>query len=97
MFREVVAAFEDYAKLLPRMPQELYSQILGSKTPIELFESIAFNISLSFQDRQALLEASTVGEKLAMLLKILSREINVLTLEQQIHDQVRTQIEDNPA
>ncbi|MBP3794184.1 MAG: endopeptidase La [Ruminococcus sp.] len=95
LFREVVAAFEDYAKLLPRMPQELYSQILGSKTPIELFESIAFNISLSFQDRQALLEASTVGEKLAMLLKILSREINVLTLEQQIHDQVRTQIEDN--
>ncbi|MBO5576256.1 MAG: endopeptidase La [Ruminococcus sp.] len=95
VFREVVKAFEEYAKLLPRMPQELYAQILGAKTPIELFESIAFNISLSFTDRQALLEAASVGEKLAMLLTILSREINVLTLEQQIHDQVRTQIEDN--
>ena len=95
LFREVMKAFEEYAKLLPRMPQELYSQILGAKTPIELFESLAFNISLSFQDRQSLLEASTVGEKLALLLTILSREIEVLTLEQQIHDQVRTQIEDN--
>ena len=95
LFREVLKAFEEYAKLLPRMPQELYSQILGAKTPIELFESLAFNISLSFQDRQSLLEASTVGEKLALLLTILSREIEVLTLEQQIHDQVRTQIEDN--
>ena len=95
LFREVMKAFEEYAKLLPRMPQELYSQILGAKTPIELFESLAFNISLSFQDRQSLLEASTVGEKLALLLNILSREIEVLTLEQQIHDQVRTQIEDN--
>ena len=95
LFREVLKAFEEYAKLLPRMPQELYSQILGAKTPIELFESLAFNISLSFQDRQHLLEASTVGEKLALLLSILSREIEVLSLEQQIHDQVRTQIEDN--
>lgn len=95
IFREVLKAFEEYAKLLPRMPQELYSQILGAKTPIELFESIAFNISLSFQDRQSLLEASSVGEKLALLLTMLSREIDVLTLEQQIHDQVRTQIEDN--
>lgn len=95
LFREVMKAFEEYAKLLPRMPQELYSQILGAKNPIELFESIAFNISLSFQDRQSLHEASTVGEKLALLLTILSREIEVLSLEQQIHDQVRTQIEDN--
>ena len=86
LFREVIRAFEEYAKLLPRMPQELYSQILGAKTPIELFESIAFNISLSFQDRQSLLESSTVGEKLALLLTILSREIEVLSLEQQIHD-----------
>lgn len=95
LFREVMKAFEDYAKLLPRMPQELYSQILGAKTPIELFEGIAFNISLSFHDRQSLLEATTVGEKLALLLTILTREIEVLTLEQQIHEQVRTQIEDN--
>jgi len=34
------------------MPEELYVQILGSKTPVQLFESLAFNIPLAFTDRQ---------------------------------------------
>ena len=42
------------------MPEELYVQILGSKTPVQLFESLAFNIPLAFTDRQSLLEAPSV-------------------------------------
>ena len=91
--REVMNAFEEYAKILPRMPQELYSQISGSKTAEELFEGIVFNISLSFVDRQSLLEANTAGEKLVLLMTILAREIDVLSLEAQIHEQVQSQIE----
>lgn len=91
--REVTAAFEEYAGVLPRMPQELYSQVLGAKSAEELFESIAFNISISFTDRQSLLEASSAGEKLVLLMTILTREIDVISLEQQIHEQVHNQIE----
>ena len=93
VFRQVQDSFSEYAKMLPRMPQELYSAILGSKTSEELFEGIAFNISLPFSDRQSLLEANTVGEKLILMLTILTREIDVIALEQQIHEQVRAQIE----
>ncbi len=31
-----------------------------SKTPVQLFESLAFNIPLAFTDRQSLLEAPSV-------------------------------------
>lgn len=93
VFREVMNSFEDYAQVLPKMPQELYAQILGAKTPVELFEGIAFNIAMPFADRQGLLEAPSAGEKLVLLLTILTRETEVLDIEQQIHQQVHSQIE----
>ena len=61
------------------MPEELYTQILGSKTPVQLFESLAFNIPLAFTDRQSLLEAPSALDKLILMITILSRETNVLS------------------
>ena len=93
--REVRKAFEEYARLMPKMPQEIYSAVMGSRTAEELFESVAFNVPLSFVDRQALLEGASAGEKLVLLMTILAREIDVLSLEREIHEQVQSQIEDN--
>ncbi|MBR1862641.1 MAG: endopeptidase La [Ruminococcus sp.] len=93
--REVMKAFEDFAKLLPRMPQDIYSAVMGSKTAVQLFESIAFNIPLTFIDRQSMLEAASAGEKLVLMLTILNHETDVISLEKQIHEQVQSQIEDN--
>ncbi len=95
VFREVMGAFETYAEFLPKMPQELYNQILGSKTLIQLFEGIAFNVPMPFTDRQALLEAGSAGEKLVALMTILARELEVARIEHDIHQQVHAQIEDN--
>lgn len=93
--REIKEIFGEYARIVPRMPNEIYNQVVSATDPKVLFEAIAFNITLPFADKQSLLEAATAGEKLAVLLSILSREIDVITLEQQIHEQVRSAIEDN--
>lgn len=95
VIREIKAAFEDYAKILPRMPQELYNAIMGARTAVELFESIAFNLPFMFEDRQNLLESDSAGEKLVVLMTVIRREIDVLTLEKEIHDQVQDRIEEN--
>lgn len=95
VFREVISVFESYAEILPKMPQELYNQIMGSKTLISLFEGIAFNVPMAFTDKQALLEANSAGEKLVALMTILARELEVLSIERDIHRQVHEQIEDN--
>lgn len=95
VMREVRSAFEEFARILPRMPQEIYSAVMGAKSARELFESIAFNIPLSFMDKQSLLEEPTAGEKLVLMMTILAREIEVLSLEAQIHAQVQSQIDDN--
>lgn len=93
--REIKDIFDEYSRLVPRMPNEIYNQVVSSNDPKNLFETIAFNITLPFDDKQSLIEAATAGEKLAILLSILSREIDVLSLERQIHEQVRSAIEDN--
>lgn len=95
VMREVRSAFEEFARILPRMPQEIYSSVMGAKDARELFESIAFNVPLTFVDKQSLLEASTAGEKLVLMMTILAREIEVLSLEAQIHAQVQSQIDDS--
>ena len=93
--REVISAFEEFSRILPKMPPELYGRIVDAKTPRDLFEAIAFNIPLMFEDRQALMEASSAGEKLVLLFTILVKEIEVISLEQQIHEQVHNQIEES--
>ena len=95
LFRELKEVFADYARVLPRMPQELYTQVMGASDAKSLFEAIAFNIVLPFEDKQKLLEIPSAGEKNAFLLSVLSREIDVLTLEAQIHEQVHAAIEQN--
>lgn len=93
--RQVVAVFEQFARFLPKMPDEIYNKVMAAKSPIELFEAVAFNIPLSFEDRQGLLEVTSAGEKLVMLLTILVREVDVISLEQQISEQVHSQIDEN--
>lgn len=95
IMREVTRSFEEYAKILPRMPQEIYSSVVGAKNAVDLFESIAFNIPLTFIDRQSLLEAASAGEKLVLMMTILTREIDVLSIEKLIQEQVQTRMEEN--
>ena len=56
---------------------------------------MAFNIPLAFTDRQSLLEAPSVLDKLILMITMLSRETNVLSLERRIHSQVHSQIEES--
>ena len=66
-----------------------------SRYSVQLFESLAFNIPLAFTDRQSLLEAPSVLDKLILMITMLSRETNVLSLERRIHSQVHSQIEES--
>ena len=95
IMRELKNVFSEYANVLPRMPKELYTQVLSAPTPIKLFEAIAFNIVLQFSDKQTLLEIPSAQAKLVMLITILTREIEVITLETQIHEQVHEAMDKN--
>lgn len=95
VIREVKRTFKDYAENIPRMPKEILTSVYAAQSPRALFESIAFNISISTEYKQMLLECKTVGEKLTTLIGILSNELEVLSIEKEIQAQVSKNIDEN--
>lgn len=95
VMREIKRTFKEYAENVPRMPKEILASVYSAQTPKDLFESIVFNISISTEYKQMLLENKTVGEKLTNLIGILSNELEVLSIEKEIQSQVSKNIEEN--
>ena len=95
VMREVKRTFREYAENVPRMPKEILASVYSAQTPKDLFESVVFNISISAEYKQMLLEIKTVGEKLTQLISMLSNELEVLSIEKEIQSQVSQNIEEN--
>lgn len=93
LVRAVKDIFEQLSYNLPKMPKELIRSILGEEDPLKLFENIVFNVSLSVEDKQSLLEASNIVTRLSLLATMLSREAEVLDIERDIQTKVRQQID----
>ena len=93
MTRVIKSAFEAYSHVVPRMPEELKAAVLNAKSPLELYEAIAFNVNMTTEDKQQVLETSTLSEKLAVLLAILTKETHILSIEKDIHSKVSEVIE----
>lgn len=88
VFRLTKSAFMTYAEAVPRMPDEMKKRIAHAETPQELFEAIAFNVSLPAEGRQELLELRSPYERLSMLIALLSHETEMLNLEKDLHQKV---------
>ena len=86
VIRTVKDMFEKYSQLFPRMPRELIIAVMCQDDPYKLFNSIIFNISLDFEDKQQLLEENNILKRLNLLYTILLKETEVLTLEREIQE-----------
>ena len=95
IMRSIKDIFETYGELVPRMPKELINSIMCQNDPYKLFENITYNMNLDFQDKQMLLEESNILSKLGMLYANIVHEVEVLEIEKQIHDEVRSNLVKN--
>lgn len=92
VMKSIKGVFEQYCRNMPKMPKEFVNSVLNEKDPMKLFELIAFNISLSVEDKQALLEENYLIARLGMLVAMLSREAEVLDIERHIQEKVNEQM-----
>lgn len=95
VMRALKGVFQQYCRYLPRMPQELVDAVMDEKEALKLFEAITYNIALSVEDKQALLEENYLISRLGMLLAMISREVEVLDIERSIHSKVQEHIDDS--
>ena len=90
--RVVKELFEEYSYLGPKIPDDVVEKILNEKDPLRLLRGLILTIPLSVEDKALLLEENHIVSKLGIMSAMLSREVEVLELENHIHERVRNQI-----
>ena len=95
VMRRIVALFEQYVKLNPRMPMEISISVSNIQEPSKLADTIASHISIKSSEKQAILEAVNPLKRLNKIIQILNTEIEILNIERRIQNRVRNQIEKN--
>lgn len=95
LMRTVKDMFEEYCYLTPKMPREMIVNALSSEDPVYLGEYITANIPLNVEEKQSILEESVIVKRLETLAGILENENNILSLEKDIYDKVKDQIDQN--
>ncbi len=93
LMNAVIEQFEIYLKLSRKNTSDLRAIVTDIEDPGRLADAIAANLTLKMKDKQAILEAVDIEERLERLLQILSNEQEVLELEKKINQRVRKQME----
>ena len=91
--RSLMALFEQYVKMNRKIPPELLATIAGIDEPSRVADTIAAHLAIRLADKQRLLEAVAVGERLEMLIGFVDGEIDVQQLEKRIRGRVKSQME----
>jgi len=92
MMRTVVKQFEAYARLSERVPEEIVVRLRALDDPLQIAHAIANYAQLKPAEKQLILSATSVQRKLLLLSKLLSKENELLEIEQKILTQVKSQI-----
>ena len=91
--RYLTNLFEQYIKLNKKIPAEALVNIATIDEPQRLADLIAGHLALKIPEKQKLLEAIDIQERLEKLIEILTSEIEILEIERKIGNRVRRQME----
>ncbi|MCF8035095.1 MAG: endopeptidase La [Desulfarculaceae bacterium] len=83
------ALFRRVLELAPHLPDELNSLVASVDEPGALCDMVASAMNLNPDERQGIVEALEVKERLRLATTLLNREIQVLELGSKIQDQVK--------
>lgn len=93
LIRVSVERFEQYVKSTKKINPESLLAVSGIGQPGRLADIIATYLGLEVSERQRCLEIADATERLEYIGTLLSRELELADLEQQIHDKVRFNLE----
>jgi len=92
MMRNAQGQFQEIIKLSPALSEQVKIAALNTEDPGHFTDLVAVNLNLNLEERQKLLETTSVKERLSFLLPMLNREHEVLTLSSKIQTEVATSI-----
>ena len=91
--RSVKGIFEQYVKLNKRIPPELLMSISSINDPSRLADIIVAHLTMKIKEKQEILEAVNIEERLRLLLEKMQGEIEIINVEKRIRNRVKNQME----
>ncbi|MDD2920238.1 endopeptidase La [Rhodoferax sp.] len=93
--RAVMQQFDQYVKLNKKIPPEILSSISSIDDPGRLADTIAAHLPLKLESKQAVLDLSSVRDRLENLFAQIDREVDILNVDKKIRGRVKRQMEKN--
>ncbi len=93
LMRALKEAFEEFAKLHKKIPQEVVLSVGAINDPSNLADTVVGHVPIKLEDKQKLLELVNPNRRLERLFELLRAEIEILRLEQRIKNRVKRQME----
>jgi ATP-dependent Lon protease len=91
----MVSQFAKFVSMTPYLPDELQVVVMNIKDPGKVTDLIASNLNIAVEEKQELLAALDVRQRLEKLSTILNREIELLELGHKIQSQVQSELNKN--
>lgn len=93
LVRVLIDQFEQYVKLSKKVPNEVVGTLQEIEDPARLVDTICAHLSLGIEDKQALLEANRMRDRIEQLMALIEAEIDLLQVEKRIRSRVKEQME----
>ena len=91
--RSIKSTFKHYVQLNKRIPPELLMSISSIVDPSRLADIIVAHLTMKISEKQKILEAIAIEERLSLLLEKIQGEIEIINVEKRIRTRVKTQME----
>lgn len=92
IFRKIIKLFESYVSAGGKIPAEVVGTVKNMKNVDNAFNIISSNLMISAEDKQILLGEPNLEKRGYLLIDMLSKEIEIATLEKKLDDKVRDKI-----
>jgi ATP-dependent Lon protease len=93
MRRTMIQQFDQYVKLNKKIPPEILTSLAGIDEAGRLADTIAAHLPLKLEQKQEVLEMTSVKQRLDHLLKVVEGELDILQVEKRIRGRVKRQME----
>ena len=93
LMRTLVSQFEQYVRMGKKIPPETVVTVVGIQEPGRLADVVSSHLTLRIEEKQKILEAIDIQQRLNYLCELLAKEMEVLELERKINMRVRKQME----
>jgi ATP-dependent Lon protease len=95
LFMNLKSTAKKVVKFIPEMPEEANQMVEGVDEPGQLCDFVAANMDIELEEKQQILETVELQDRLETVVKLLTKQLEVLKVSDKIQSQIKEEIDKN--